>query len=75
MLRRFLKSGLQRIGGAMGLNEIARELKRLREICIQIQYQVTVVPDGLPLPPPELHSLVSGNSDLGPLDFLEIGKN
>jgi SAM-dependent methyltransferase len=75
MLRGFLRLWIQRIAGAMGIDEIAREVKRLREICTQIQYQVTVAPDGLPLPPPQLHSLISGNSDLGPLDFLEIGEN
>ena len=75
MLRRFLKRGLQKMAGAMGLDEIARELKRLREICTQIQYQVTVAPDGLPLPPPELHYLISGNSDLDLSEFLEHGEN
>ena len=75
MLRRFLRRGLQGVAGAMGLDDIAREVKKIREICTQIQYQVTVAPDGLPLPPPELHYLVSGNSDLGPFDFLEIGEN
>jgi SAM-dependent methyltransferase len=74
MLRRFLKRGLQRIAGVMGLDDIARDVKKLREICTQIQYQVTVAPDGLPLPPPELHYLVSGNSDLDPSAFLEIGE-
>jgi hypothetical protein len=49
MIRKFFKRGLQRVAGAMGIDDIAREVKKLREICTQIQYQITVAPDGLPL--------------------------
>ena len=78
-LKRGVKKGLQKVGGSMGLQEIAStqhqivmglqetaitqhqivtELRKLRDICSRIQYQMPVPPDSLPIPPRELHALV-----------------
>lgn len=72
--KQFFKRVLRMIGDSMGLHEIASEIKRLRETVQLVQYQTAVAPDGLPLPTPELHFLVSGNRDLDVFGFLEAGE-
>ena len=73
---------LRMISDSMGIGEIISELREIREAVSEskrlvemIQYQTLVTPDGLPLPPPELHFLVSGNRNLDAFTFLEIGRN
>ena len=80
-LKRGVKKGLQKVGGNMGLHEIARtqhqivtELRKLRDICSRIQYQMPVAADSLPIPPRELHALVSGDDELDISAFFDVGK-
>ena len=80
-LKRGVKKGLQKVGGSMGLQEIAitqhqivTELRKLRDICSRIQYQMPVPPDSLPSPPRELHALVSGDDELDMSAFFEVGR-
>jgi SAM-dependent methyltransferase len=56
-LKRVIKSGLQ----------------RLHDIRRRIQYQMAVAPDGFPIPPAELHLLVSGRDGLDLAAFFDIG--
>jgi SAM-dependent methyltransferase len=71
-LKRIGKRGLRRIAGAMGLEEMANDIRKLHKICNSMQYQMAVAPDGLPIPPPELHVLVSAKDDLE--IFFEVGR-
>jgi SAM-dependent methyltransferase len=80
-LKRGVKKGLQKVGGSMGLQEIAStqhqivtELRKLRDICSRIQYQMPVAPDSLPIPPRELHALVSGDDELDISAFFDVGR-
>ncbi len=80
-LKRILKSGIRKVADGMGLQEIiskqqeiARDINKVHKILLAIQYQNTAAPDGLPIPPHELHFLVSGNYDHGISEFFEIGK-
>src|SRR5215471_14507037 len=80
-LKRSVKGGLQKVGGSMGLQEIAStqhqivtELRKLRDICNRIQYQMPVAPDSLPIPPRELHALVSGDDELDMSAFFDVGR-
>jgi SAM-dependent methyltransferase len=80
-LKRGVKKGLQKVGGSMGLQEIAitqhqivAELRKLRDICSRIQYQMPVAPDSLPIPPRELHALVSGDDELDISAFFDVGR-
>ena len=73
-LKRIVERSLQKIAGGMGLPQISNDIRELRKICNAIQYQTAVAPDGLPIPPPELHFLVSGNADLDVSTFFEIGR-
>lgn len=51
------------------------EVDGLRHAVRLIQYQATVAPDGLPIPPPELHALVSGTDGLDAAAFLDVGRS
>jgi SAM-dependent methyltransferase len=80
-LKRVAKAGLRKLANGMGLQEIlskehqlATELRRLREICSRIEHQMPVAPGSLPIPPRQLHFLVSGNDDLDISAFFEIGR-
>jgi SAM-dependent methyltransferase len=80
-LKRGVKKGLQKVGGSMGLQEIVSaqhqivtELRKLRDICSRIQYQMPVAPDSLPIPPGELHALVSGDDELDISAFFDVGR-
>jgi len=80
-LKRGVKKGLQKVGGSMGLQEIATtqhqivtELRKLRDICSRIQYQMPMAPDNLPIPPRELHALVSGDDELDISAYFEVGR-
>jgi hypothetical protein len=81
-LKRGIKRGLQKAGASLGLQEIAStqhqivaELKKLRDISSRIQYQMPAAPDSLPIPPRELHALVSGNDELDMSAFFDVGKS
>ena len=76
-----IKQGLRKIAESMGLQEvvskqreIASDISKLYKILRDIESQITVTSDGLPIPPHDLHFLVSGNYDLGVSDFLTVGK-
>lgn len=72
LLKRIGKSGLRRIASGMGIETIASDVKKIHRICNALQYQLAVASDGLPIPPPELHFLVSANDDLDV--FFEVGR-
>jgi SAM-dependent methyltransferase len=71
-LKRVAKRGLQKVANGMGLQEIAAEVRRLREICNRIEHQMPVAPGRLPVPPRELRYLVSLNEDSSA--FFDIGR-
>ena len=80
-LKRVDRRILRRIANGMGLQELTtevrtlrEEVRTLREICIRIEHQTAVAPDGLPIPPPEFHYLVSHNDQLDTSSFFEIGR-
>ncbi len=52
--------------------QITVELEKLRKFCNSLEYQIAVAPDGLPIPPQELHRLV-GSFDLTVSEFFLIG--
>jgi SAM-dependent methyltransferase len=77
-----IKKGLQKVGSSMGLQDIAitqqqivTELRKLRDICSRIEYQMPVAPGSLPIPPRELHALVSGNDELDMSAFFDVGRS
>jgi SAM-dependent methyltransferase len=74
MLKKIAKRGLRRIASGMGLDQIREEIQALRTLCLTIQYQTAVAPDGFPVPPMELHKLVTGQSDLDVSKFFRVGK-
>jgi SAM-dependent methyltransferase len=61
-------------GISASLPRLVAEIRDLREICTRIQYQTAIAPDGLPIPPPELHAIVSGTDGLDAAQFLEVGR-
>ncbi len=64
--------GLQEITTTQ--HQIVTELRKLRDICSRIQYQMPVAPDSLPIPPRELHALVSGDDELDLSAFFDVGR-
>lgn len=54
---------------------LVAEVDGLRHAVRLLQYQATVAPDGLPIPPPELHALVSGTDGLDAGAFLDVGRS
>jgi len=74
MLTKIAKRGLGRIASGLGLDEMREEIRTLHGLCLTIQYQTAVAPDDLPVPPLELHALVSGKRDLEVSQFFSVGK-
>src|SRR5678816_4348984 len=74
IIKRVVRKALRRAADAAGLTQLSQDVKELRRISIQIQHQTAVSPDGLPIPPPQLHFLVSGNDRLDLADFFEAGR-
>jgi SAM-dependent methyltransferase len=64
--------GLQEIVSAQ--HQIVTELRKLRDICSRIQYQMPVAADSIPIPPRELHALVSGDDELDMSAFFDVGR-
>ena len=59
---------------AVNQHRLVEELEAVRKILGRVQYQTTLAPDGLPIPPPEYHAEVSGTDGLDAGVFLEVGK-
>jgi SAM-dependent methyltransferase len=74
IINRLSRRILRKIADATGLSRLSQDVRELRRICIAIQHQTAISPDGLPLPPPQLHFLVSGNDLLDVNDFLAAGR-
>ena len=73
---------LRKLASETGLEELrarydalAAEMRDLRKTCSRIQYQTAIAPDGFPIPPPELHAIVSGTDGLDAELFLDVGKS
>jgi SAM-dependent methyltransferase len=74
IIKRPFRSILRKIADAAGLSQLSQDVRELRKLCLEIQHQTSISPDGLPIPPPQLHFLVSGNDRLDLKDFFEVGR-
>ncbi len=57
------------------LDRVVAELEGARGTLTRLQYQTTLALDGLPIPPPEFHAIVSGTDGLDAGMFLNIGES
>jgi hypothetical protein len=71
---RLLSRAKRTLRRLLGIEVLENEVSEIHKLVRVIQYQTTPTPDGLPMPTPELHYLVTGNEMLDAAMFLEIGK-
>jgi SAM-dependent methyltransferase len=77
LIKKHVKRMLHKVGVAMigqEMADISSDLETIKTYCRNMRYQTFVAPDGLPIPPPDLHALVSGNPDSDVTDLFVKGR-